>query len=179
MSSISMRVNASGSQSVIGGGSSVVRMLRGQLSHGRRKRAAERAAAGRLAQNAVVPVLAEIAAAVAALIHVWFFALESVLFGRPTVWRRFGVRSAEDAAVIRPMAFNQGFYNLFLAVGVALGLLLVAAGNPVAGRGVVVFAWASMVAAGAGLAARDRRFAGGAAIRPVPPLIALLATLLR
>jgi putative membrane protein len=130
-------------------------------------------------QNAVVPLLAEIAAAVAALVHVWFFALESVLFTRPTVWRRFGVRSAEDAAVIRPMAFNQGFYNLFLAVGVVLGLLLVAAGNPIAGRAVVVFACASMVAAGAVLVATDRRFAGAAAIQAVPPLIALLATLLR
>ncbi|MFL5680984.1 MAG: DUF1304 domain-containing protein [Chloroflexota bacterium] len=126
-----------------------------------------------------MPLLAEIAAAVAALIHVWFFTLESVLFARPTVWRRFGVRSAEDAAVIRPMAFNQGFYNLFLAVGVALGLVLVAAGNPVAGRAVIVFACASMVAAGAVLAATDRRFAGAAAIQAGPPLIALLATLLR
>src|SRR4051794_38239988 len=135
--------------------------------------------APRGAQNAGVPLLAEIAAAVAAALHVWFFALESILFARPTVWRRFGVRSAEDAAVIRPMAFNQGFYNLFLAVGVVLGLLLVAAGNPVAGRAVVVFACASMVAAGAVLAAPVRRFAGGAALRAGPPLIALLAALLR
>ena len=60
-------------------------------------------------------------AAAAALIHVWFFALESVLFSRPTVFRRFGLRSAEDAAIVRPMAFNQGFYNLFLALGIVVG----------------------------------------------------------
>ncbi|HKG57853.1 MAG TPA: DUF1304 domain-containing protein [Candidatus Limnocylindrales bacterium] len=126
-----------------------------------------------------MPILAEIAAAVAAVIHVAFFALESVLFARPDVWRRFGLRSAADAAVVRPMAFNQGFYNLFLAVGVALGLLLIVAGNPVAGRAVIVFACASMVAAGAVLVTTDRRFAGAAAIQAVPPLIALVGTLLR
>ncbi len=128
---------------------------------------------------APMPLLAEIAAVVAALIHVWFFALESVLFDRPNVWRRFGLRSAEDAAVVRPMAFNQGFYNLFLAVGVALGLALIAAGNEVAGRAVVVFACASMVAAGAVLVTTGRRFALAAAVQAVPPLVALLLTLAR
>lgn len=126
-----------------------------------------------------MPLLAEIAAVVAALIHVWFFALESVLFDRPNVWRRFGLRSAEDAAAVRPMAFNQGFYNLFLAVGVALGLVLIAAGNEVAGRAVVVFACASMVAAGAVLVTTGRRFVLAAAVQAVPPLVALLATLAR
>jgi putative membrane protein len=130
-------------------------------------------------QNAVMPLLAQVAAVVAALIHVWFFVLESVLFDRPSVWRRFGIRSADDAAVVRPMAFNQGFYNLFLAVGVALGVVLIAAGNDVAGRAVVVFACASMVAAGAVLVTTDRRFATAAAIQAVPPLVALLATLVR
>ncbi|HEY0442895.1 MAG TPA: DUF1304 domain-containing protein [Candidatus Limnocylindrales bacterium] len=126
-----------------------------------------------------MPILAEAAAVVAAVIHVWFFALESILFDRPTVWRRFGVRSAEDAAVVQPMAFNQGFYNLFLAVGVALGVVLVAAGNDVAGRAVIVFACASMVAAGAVLVTTNRRFALAAAIQAIPPLVALLATLAR
>ncbi len=57
-----------------------------------------------------MPLPAVVAALAAALVHVWFFALESVLFERPTVFRRFGLRSAEEAAVVRPMAFNQGFY---------------------------------------------------------------------
>ena len=57
-------------------------------------------------------------AAIAAAIHVAIFVLESVLWMRPSVRRIFGVRSDADAAAIRPMAFNQGFYNLFLALGV-------------------------------------------------------------
>ena len=68
-------------------------------------------------------VFAQVLVALAAALHVLFFAMESVLFMRPAVHRRFGV-SREHAEVVRPMAFNQGFYNLFLAVGLATVVLL-------------------------------------------------------
>ena len=122
-------------------------------------------------------LVAVLAAVVAALIHAWFFALESLLFDRPTVYGRFGIHTAEDAAVVRPMAFNQGFYNLFLAIGIVAGLGLVAAGQVDAGRAVVVFACACMVGAGAVLLATNRRFLAASAIQAVPPLVAILATL--
>ena len=93
------------------------------------------------------------------LVHVWFFALESLLFARPTVFRRFGIRTAEDAAVVGPMAFNQGFYNLFLAVGVAGGVVLLAIGQVDAGSALALFACASMVGAALVLVATNRRFA--------------------
>lgn len=124
---------------------------------------------------APMPILAVIAASIAALIHLWFFALESLLFERPNVFRRFGLRSAEDAAIVRPMAFNQGFYNLFLAAGIMLGLVLVATGQEVAGRGIVLFACACMVGAGIVLVATNRRFLSAAAIQAAPPLVALIA----
>ncbi len=89
---------------------------------------------------ASMPTLAVLAASIAALIHLWFSTLESLLFERPTVFRRFGIRSPEDAAIVRPMAFNHGFYNLFLAAGIMLGLVLVATGQDAAGRGIVLFA---------------------------------------
>ena len=76
--------------------------------------------------NAPMHLIAVIAAVVAALIHVWFFVLESLQFDQPKVFGRFGITSAEDAAIVRPMAFNQGFYNLFLALGILAGLGLVA-----------------------------------------------------
>ena len=125
-----------------------------------------------------MPLPAVLAALVAALVHVWFFVLESVLFQRPTVSRRFGLKSADETALVRPMAFNQGFYNLFLAGGIVAGLVLVALGEPVAGRAIVLFACACMVGAGLVLAATSRRFRSAAAIQAGPPLIALLATLL-
>jgi len=57
----------------------------------------------------------------AGLLHVVIFLLESVLWRSRATWRRFGVESAEDAKVARPWALNQGFYNLFLAIGAILG----------------------------------------------------------
>jgi putative membrane protein len=117
------------------------------------------------------------AAGVAALVHVWFFVLESLWFMRPVVWRRFGLASDADARVVRSFAFNQGFYNLFLAVGVASGLVLVATGDPVAGRAITLFACGSMLAAGIVLVLHNPSFLRAAAIQAVPPLVAVVGIL--
>ena len=117
------------------------------------------------------------AAVIAAAIHVWFFVLESLWFMRPAVFRRFGLESETDARVVRSFAYNQGFYNLFLAAGVAIGILLVALGDPTSGRAILLFACGSMVAAGVVLVLHDPRFARAAAIQAFPPLIAVLALL--
>ena len=117
------------------------------------------------------------AAVIAALIHVWFFVLESVWFLRPEVYRRFGITSEADAKVVRSFAYNQGFYNLFLAAGVAIGIALVALREPGAGEAIVLFACGSMIAAGIVLALHNPRFLRAAAIQVVPPLIAVVAIL--
>jgi putative membrane protein len=118
-----------------------------------------------------------IAAAVGGAIHVWIFLLESAWFGRERVWRRFGLRSEDEARVVHGFAFNQGFYNLFLAFGVALGLaLMIRSGGAtgadpslfVGGKAIAMFACASMAAAGAVLISTDRRFASAAALQVVP-----------
>jgi putative membrane protein len=83
----------------------------------------------------------------------------------------------EQIAAVRPMAFNQGFYNLFLAVGIVGGLALVAAGSVDAGRAVVLFACACMVGAGAVLLSTNRRFVRSAAIQALPPLVAIVVAL--
>jgi putative membrane protein len=124
-------------------------------------------------------ILALVAAVIAALVHVWFFAMESLWFMRPAVWRRFGLTSEADAAIVRSFAFNQGFYNLFLAVGVAAGIALVAAGDPVAGRAVILFACGSMIAAGVVLYLHNPRFLRAAALQVVPPIIAVAGVLLQ
>jgi putative membrane protein len=125
-----------------------------------------------------MPIVAVVAAVVAALIHVWFFVLESVQFKQPRVYGRFGLKSAEDAAIVRPMAFNQGFYNLFLAVGVAVGLGLVAGGRVEEGRAMVLFACGVMLGAAVVLFASNRRFLTAAAIQGGPPLVGLLASMM-
>jgi putative membrane protein len=124
-----------------------------------------------------VPVLAELAAIVAAGVHVLFFVLESITFAQPRVAARFGLTTPEQVAAVRPMAFNQGFYNLFLAFGAIAGVALVLFGAVREGRAIVLFACACMVGAGVVLVLSSRRFARSAAIQALPPLVAILLTL--
>jgi len=123
-----------------------------------------------------VPLVAQLAALLAAAIHVWFFVLESLLFNRPGVAARFGLRTDEQIAAVRPMAFNQGFYNLFLAVGIAAGIAQIASGAEVAGRSIVLFACLCMVWAGIVLFVTSKRFFQAALVQLVPPLVAIVAT---
>ena len=120
----------------------------------------------------------EIFALVAALLHVFFFYLESLTFTRPATWRRFLVRSQADAELLRPMAFNQGFYNLFLAAGALGGVIAANIGYVQAGRALVLLACGSMMLAGVVLIASDRRFVRSGLIQAVPPAIALLGLFL-
>ena len=66
--------------------------------------------------------VAAVFALLAALLHVYFWVLESLVF-ETKGHRIFGV-PAEDVAAVKPWALNQGFYNLFLAVGTAAGAFL-------------------------------------------------------
>jgi putative membrane protein len=118
--------------------------------------------------------IGQAAALIAAVIHVAIFAMESLLFTRPAVRSRFHVGEA-DVAAARPWAFNQGFYNLFLAVGTIVGLVLLHTdGYAQAGRALVALACASMLAAALVLIGTDRRMARGALLQGLLPLIALL-----
>ena len=122
-------------------------------------------------------IVAVALALVAAGLHVYIWALESLWFMRPSVYGRFGLQSEDQARVVRSFAYNQGFYNLFLAVGVVIGLILVATGDAAGGRAVVLFACGSMVAAGIVLVTHNRSFARAAAIQIGPGLLAIGAIL--
>jgi putative membrane protein len=119
-------------------------------------------------------VVAIAAAVIAAVIHVWFFLMESVWFLRESVWRRFGISSDADARIVRSWAYNQGFYNLFLAIGVAAGLTLVSAGDPAVGRPIVLFACGSMIAAAVVLVTHSPQLLRAGLIQGIPPLVAVL-----
>jgi putative membrane protein len=125
-----------------------------------------------------MPLIAQLFALLAAALHVLFFYFESVAFARPDVWRRFGLADQGQADIVRPMAFNQGFYNLFLAIGIVVGLVLIAAGQADAGRAIVLFACACMVLAGLVLIATSRAMLRAALLQLVAPLLAIVATIL-
>ena len=108
---------------------------------------------------------------IAAVIHVAIFILESVLWSRPSVWRSFGLRSAEAAADVRPMAFNQGFYNLFLAIGIVVGLvLIVATAAQQVGIALLLASGISMALAATVLIVSSPKLARAAAIQGLVPL---------
>lgn len=114
-------------------------------------------------------------AALAALIHVYIFVLESMRWTRASTRRVFGVASEEDARLMKPLAFNQGFYNLFLALGTVTGLVLLLTGAAAqAGLGVAAFALASMVLAATVLLASNAKMVRAAAIQGLAPLLALV-----
>ncbi|WP_206489894.1 DUF1304 domain-containing protein [Rhodococcus sp. KRD162] len=113
---------------------------------------------------------AQIFAALAAALHVVIFVMESVLWSKPAVWSRFGLASQNDADITKPMAFNQGFYNLFLAIGIVVGLVM----GGSAGDAIVYFACASIVGAALVLATGGAKYFRAATIQGITPLIALV-----
>ena len=112
-------------------------------------------------------------AVIAAVVHVYIFVLESVLFPRPSARRNFGVSEA-DLPAVRPWAFNQGFYNLFLAIIAAVGLILLHASSELAGRALIAAACGSMLAAALVLLATNRRMLRAAAVQGLAPLVVLV-----
>ncbi|QBF45041.1 DUF1304 domain-containing protein [Janibacter limosus] len=84
-------------------------------------------------------------AGLAALLHVFIFYLESMAW--TTRARAVFGTTAQEAEATREMAFNQGFYNLFLAITVGLGIVLHAAGQHAVAATLVLTGAGSMVAA--------------------------------
>ncbi|SBS73342.1 DUF1304 domain-containing protein [uncultured Microbacterium sp.] len=130
----------------------------------------------------MVPLIATIVAALAALLHVYIFVMESIQWTQPRVWKRFGVTDQAAAETTRPMAYNQGFYNLFLAIGVIIGLALFWAGGPgtvadVAGRTLVLFGLGSMLAAALVLTTSGAKYLRPALIQGTLPLIGFVLML--
>ncbi len=122
-------------------------------------------------------LIGSVFAGLAALVHVYIFVLESVRWTHPSTRRVFGT-SAEDAEITRPLAFNQGFYNLFLAVIAVIGIVLAAAGSATAGLVLMLAATGSMLAAALVLILSDRSKARAAAVQGLFPLIAVVLLVL-
>lgn len=124
--------------------------------------------------------LALIFAGIAALLHVLFFKLESLDWRKPKTWKTFGLASQADADTTASLAFNQGFYNLFLAIGTAVGIGLVALTDDrdTIGWTLIVFACGSMLAAAIVLiSSGGKGYARAAAIQGVPALLAVATSL--
>jgi putative membrane protein len=111
--------------------------------------------------------------ALAGLFHIYVFTLESLSWAKPKTWKTFGIPSQEDADIIRPMAFNQGFYNLFLALGIGVGLILLATKSTV-GYSLMIYAAASMIGAGLVLFFSVKTSRRAAIIQAGPPFLGII-----
>jgi putative membrane protein len=124
-------------------------------------------------------VIALIFAGVAALLHVFFWTLESLTWRRPSTWRRFGLASQDEADTTASLAYNQGFYNLFLAAGAIAGIAVVAVSDSHDSIGwtLIAFACACMLGASLVLISTGRAFAQAALVQGGPALVAIVTGL--
>lgn len=116
-------------------------------------------------------------AALAALLHVYIFVMESLTWTSERTRATFGTTPAE-AETTKLLAFNQGFYNLFLAIVTGVGIAAVALGRTGVGAALVLAGVGSMAAAAVVLIASDRDKARAAATQGTFPAIAIVLLLL-
>lgn len=113
-------------------------------------------------------------AGLAAVIHVYIFVLESLRWDHPSTRKAFGVKTDAEAAATKAMAFNQGFYNLFLAIITVIGMALSLAGDTTAGATLLFAGTGSMVAAGLVLLFSSPKLARAAMIQLAAPALAVI-----
>lgn len=119
-------------------------------------------------------VAALVCAGLAALVHVYIFVLESVTWTSPRSRKVFGT-TVDEAQTTRMLAFNQGFYNLFLALMTVIGIVLVASGHRGVGAALVFAGAGSMLAAALVLVASSRQMIRAAVTQGLLPLLAVVA----
>lgn len=113
-----------------------------------------------------------IVALLAAALHVYIFVMESVTWTSARTRAVFGT-TREEAEATRLLAFNQGFYNLFLAVVTVIGVAVVCSGATTVGAALVFAGVGSMLAAAVVLVASAPDKARSAVIQGFFPLIAI------
>ncbi|MFU8945833.1 DUF1304 domain-containing protein [Mycetocola zhadangensis] len=119
-------------------------------------------------------ILITIAATLSAAMHVLIFYWESLAWTRPAVWKRFGLASADDAETTRVLAYNQGFYNLFLAIGALIGSIIYGLGSTEAGFALGLFAVACMFAAAVVLVTSGKGRVRAALVQGFFPLVTIV-----
>jgi putative membrane protein len=112
-------------------------------------------------------------AGLAALLHVYIWVMESFMWTAPRTRATFGT-TAEEAETTKLLAFNQGFYNLFLAIVTAVGIVAVVGGHGGVGAALIFAGVGSMSAAAVVLIVSSPDKARSAVIQGAFPLIAVI-----
>lgn len=114
-----------------------------------------------------------ILAALAAVLHVYIFWMESVTWTSKQTRAVFGLSEAQADAT-KEMAFNQGFYNLFLAIIAAVGIALYFV-SPLVGIALVLAGVGAMLAAAVVLFVSSPDKRGAAYKQGTLPLLSVVA----
>ncbi|WP_152352365.1 DUF1304 family protein [Brachybacterium subflavum] len=123
-------------------------------------------------------VIGLVLAALAALLHVFIFWLESLAWGSERAQGVFGEQTAQEIAATRLLAFNQGFYNLFLGVLALLGVLLTALGAESVGPALALAGTGSMLGTALVLGLASPAHRGAAVRQGALPLLAVVVLVL-
>ncbi len=115
------------------------------------------------------------------LVHISVFVFESFLWLKPVVHERaLGKLNVptetdylEQAQILEVLFFNQGFYNLFVALGGIAGFILFKAGRKEAGISLICYICLFAFGASLVLASSTTAYLG-AVVQGLPPLLALL-----
>ena len=121
--------------------------------------------------------VAFVLAGIAAFIHVYIFRLESLAWTDAKTRAVFGT-TPETAEITKPLAYNQGFYNLFLAIIVMVAIVTQASGSDEVAATLLYAACGSMVAAALVLVTSDASKLRAAVIQGLAPALAILARLI-
>jgi putative membrane protein len=112
-------------------------------------------------------------AGLAGLLHVYIFTMESLTWTSPRTRATFGT-TAEEAETTKLLAFNQGFYNLLLAIVTGIGIAAVALGHNAIGAALVFAGVGSMASAAVVLLASSPDKARAALTQGTFPVIAVV-----
>jgi len=118
-----------------------------------------------------------IVAALAALLHVYIFTMESLTWTSPRTRATFGT-TAEEAETTKLLAFNQGFYNLFLAIVTGVGIVALVLGHTGVGAALILAGIGSMAAAALVLLASARDKMRAAVVQGTLPVIWIILLLI-
>ena len=114
-------------------------------------------------------------------IHIFIFIGESLLWMTPLIYEKVVSKidvattasSYEQAQILEVLFFNQGFYNLLIALGGIAALILYRFGKTQEAIALVSYICLFAMAAGAALAASTTAYPA-ASIQGLPPFFALL-----
>ena len=112
-------------------------------------------------------------AGLAGLLHIYIFTMESLTWTSRRTRAAFGT-TAEEAETTKLLAFNQGFYNLFLAIVTGVGITEVVLGHNAIGAALVFAGVGSMAAAAVVLLASAPDKARAALTQGTFPVIAVV-----